>query len=123
MSGVDLIIAERARQITDENWTAEHDDEHVSGELALVAALYATPVLLYCVETQYVNRITFIDPWPEGWDEGYDKRPHPGHGNVIGANEDLPSKKRIRQLVKAGAFIAAEIDRLLPAPAGMEEGT
>lgn len=86
-----------------------------------MAALYATPVLLYRVETEYVNRISFVDPWPLSWDQVYDKRPYPSRGNRVGPNESLSDKKRIRQLVKAGALIAAEIDRLLRAPAGMEE--
>lgn len=36
------IGAERARQIASEGWTAEHDDKHEHGELALAAAAYAT---------------------------------------------------------------------------------
>lgn len=34
-------IAERNRQVLQENWSPEHDDEHVDGELAGAAACYA----------------------------------------------------------------------------------
>lgn len=45
------------------------------------------------------TRFEFTDAWPENWD---------GKRNRYGAyGED-----RIRELVKAGALIAAEIDRL-----------
>ncbi|MFW6155839.1 MAG: hypothetical protein ACOC7J_00855 [Armatimonadota bacterium] len=39
-SGVSLIAAERERQIREEGWTPEHDDEHDAGELADAAASY-----------------------------------------------------------------------------------
>ena len=32
------IIGERARQLTQEGYTPEHDDEHTEGQLALLAA-------------------------------------------------------------------------------------
>lgn len=37
-SGIDLIAAERQRQIEEEGWTPDHDDQHTNGELALAAA-------------------------------------------------------------------------------------
>lgn len=107
-SGVDLIAKERTRQVEREGWTSAHDDGHDAGELAMAAACYASPDLLY-VEERHVNSIGFIDPWP--WDEGYDKRPR--NGNEILPNHRLTVSNRIHQLAKAGALIAAEIDRLL----------
>src|SRR5260370_1146778 len=101
------IAAERARQISKEGWMPEHDDGHDAGELALAAACYATPILLYKREN-YANQITFNDPWP--WSEGDDRRP--GEGNVVASNGSLTPKKRRRQLVKAAALIVAEIERL-----------
>jgi len=94
MKGVERIAAERQRQIEKEGWTPEHDDEHEDEELAIVAALYALP-------REERGRRTgdlFGKLWPESWDEEWWK-PSP---------ED-----RIRELEKAGALIAAEIDRLL----------
>jgi len=41
MSVLDEIAAERRRQI-EKGYTAEHDDQHVDGELADAAAAYAT---------------------------------------------------------------------------------
>lgn len=90
------ILKERDRQESEEGWTPEHDDAHIDETLALVAALYTTPMQLYCVE-KGEDFFTFEDPWPVGWDEIHDRR-----GDF----------DRRRLLVIAGALIAAEIDRL-----------
>ena len=81
--GVNLIEAERERQIYQEGWTEEHDDKHVNNELALAAACYAVPDVF---SQGY---------WPPTWDLSWYK-----------------PTTRIRDLVKAGALIAAEIERL-----------
>ncbi|MBU6430357.1 MAG: hypothetical protein KGR26_15180 [Cyanobacteria bacterium REEB65] len=88
MTGTELIAAERKRQIEEEGWTANHDASYHDGELALAGACYAFDV---------VNgpHRTPSSAWP--WDRAYWK-PTPNDP--------------IRQLVKAGALIAAEIDRL-----------
>jgi hypothetical protein len=109
-TGAERIAAERRRQIEQEGWTAGHDDEHDEGELALVAALYATPIPLYRRTVKRLGSGTFCDPWPPTWDEHWDKRPRED-GVLL---EPSPSE-RIRMLEKAGALIAAEIDRLLRA--------
>lgn len=87
MTGIELIAAERQRQITDEGWTAEHDDQWPYGTLAEAAACYASK--------QRTADGFSPDGWP--WDEEWWK-PTP--------------LDRIRELTKAGALIAAEIDRL-----------
>lgn len=118
-NGAAKIALERQRQISKEGWTLEHDDEHGDGSLALAACCYAAPELLY-VRRNYATMISFSDPWP--WATCYDKRGayglnRPGEKNY-GANF-LPNpsaynaEERIDLLVKAGALIAAEIDRLL----------
>jgi hypothetical protein len=94
VSGIDLISQERQRQITEEERTAEHDAEHATGELAIAAAIYALPD----AERDYIHSDRYRCPqgWPwtiEWW------KPTPDD--------------RVRELVKAGALIAAEIDRLL----------
>jgi hypothetical protein len=109
MTGAELITAERERQIKEEGWTAEHDDEHIEGELALLACCYASPVLLYR-EKRYPKGIFFEDPYPDSWLVIWDKRVR--NGDTIIPNCKIPTKTYIRQLVKAGALIAAEIDRL-----------
>lgn len=102
------IDAERKRQIEAEGFSPDHDDStNDSGELALAAACYATPTLLYRKD-DYANAVRFSDPWP--WDECWDTRP--GEGNVIAPNDSLTPKKRRRQLIKAAALIVAEIERL-----------
>lgn len=91
--GVLRIIRERVRQVHGEGWTAEHDDaEHGYGELARAASCYA------CGDDEY---------WP--WD-AYWWKPAWRIGRVIQTPDD--ARLRIRDLERAGALIAAEIDRL-----------
>jgi len=40
MTGIELIAAERERQINAEGWTAAHDDRHIENELARAAICY-----------------------------------------------------------------------------------
>lgn len=84
--GVTLIVKERGRQIEEEGWTAEHDNAFVDGQLSKAAATYILDVLEHGGHHPL---------WP--W-ESSDFKPTPNDP--------------IRQLVKAGALIAAEIDRL-----------
>ena|SRR3990167_4817054 len=92
-TGVHLIAEERSRQINSEGWTPEHDDQHIYGELAQAGACYAV--------AQDVRDSTDGDEpadfWPRSWNESWWK-PTPDN--------------RIKELAKAGALIAAEIDRL-----------
>ncbi len=88
-TGTDLIAAERQRQIDAEGWTPEHDRQLRDGSLAWAAVAYA---LVPTVALGDYDRMSF---WP--WDLAYYK-PTPDD--------------RVRELVKAGALIAAEIDRL-----------
>jgi len=121
--GTALITAERRRQVTEEGWLPEHDDGHKQGELAVAAACYAMPELLY-VYREVGRHRKFADPWP--WPAHYDKRPrvpsaHPLETLAEHNRTFDPPSVRIRELVKAGALIAAEIDRLrraAPAPGG-----
>lgn len=108
-TGVERIAAERRRQIESEGWTPEHDDQHNSAELALAAALYATPERLYA-KAEYSRGTSFVDPWP--WAEHWDKRARTKDGSLK-SYSSTPIDDRVRQLEKAGALIAAEIDRLL----------
>ena len=91
LNGAELIYRERNRQLREEGWTAEHDDEHNQGELALAAACYALAEL-------HREKEMYGDPPPEWPWEAQWWRPTP--------------HDRIRELVKAGALIAAEIDRM-----------
>ena len=105
MTGSELIARERARQITDEGWTREHDEQYTGNELAYAAMSYLKPVKEEVQKeiggdvadpTFQVYTVKCEKDWPFDpmwW------RPSP---------ED-----RVKELVKAGALIAAEIDRLL----------
>jgi len=113
-SGVELIKYERERQISEEGWSLKHDRSHEDCSLALAAICYATPEKLFIRDDDYVNQTIYKDPWP--W-EGYDKRLHYGErrnnaGNSIPCPSTYSKKERIDLLIKAGALIAAEIDRL-----------
>lgn len=92
------IAAERQRQIEVEGWTPEHDDAHANGELSDAAACYATP-----------KEITFrgMDVWP-WWNIWRDAA-----GYVTSRTKAWwKPKDRRRDLVRAGALIVAEIERL-----------
>ncbi len=78
MTGIESIAAERKRQIEEEGWTPEHDDQWVSSQIADAASCY-------------LEGSMWRWPWDKGWWKPTDRR---------------------RNLVKAGALIAAEIDRL-----------
>ena len=84
---IEDIAAERQRQIEKEGWTAEHDDEHVHGDLSMAAAAYAASASGF---PDWARR-TFPSQWDDDWFK--------------------PSSPR-RDLVKAGALIVAEIERL-----------
>jgi len=110
--GAERIAKERARQISEENYDEWHDDEHDGAEIAMAAACYAASAAssrIYVMK-EFAAGVTFDDPWP--WDDCYDKRPY--DGNVL--REPVSDAQRIRMLEKAGALVAAEIDRLLRKP-------
>lgn len=93
--GVDLIACERMRQIGNEGWTPSHDDEHDDGEMANAAACYAIVDHQRSLMLNSNNQTIISRIWPfaiKWW------KPTPDD--------------RIRELAKAGALIAAEIDRL-----------
>jgi hypothetical protein len=89
--GVRLIAEERLRQLGD--WTPDHDDGHDSSELTLAALYYQHQALRH--SRQLVAPVTCgtPPPWPF---------------STISPTSSEP----ITDLVKAGALIAAEIDRL-----------
>ena len=84
-TGIELIAEERVRQIAQEGWTPEHDDAHRERELAQAGAAYA-----------YLDfdSVTAKAMWP--WRDV----------------EFNPKEDPIRNLARAGALIAAEMDRI-----------
>ena len=98
VSAIKDIAAERRRQIEEEGWTHEHDDVHGNEELASAAVCYALPRHLhgdFLLRSRNAPRPTSIRaevwPWTRAWWKPKDRR---------------------RDLVRAGALIVAEIDRL-----------
>jgi hypothetical protein len=104
-TGIELITEERKRQIESEGYTPQHDSEHDVRELVHAAITYArsSDLSLHSEtfepddswheinEPFYRNQVKC--GWP--WDEKYFKPTTP-----------------LRDLIKAGALIAAAIDRL-----------
>lgn len=90
MNGIELIAAERKRQIEELGYDYTHDHLYKSNQLALAGATYAlTPVINEFMIDQQGK--PYLWPWNlEYW------KPTP---------ED-----RVKELSKAGALIAAQID-------------
>lgn len=100
------VAAERRRQVEEEGWSTEHDDDcHGEEELAMAAACYAAPCPIY-VERRTRLLTTFADPWP--WVTGH----HRGEPVNLGTESVKGSKDRRRQLVIAAALLIAEIERM-----------
>lgn len=91
MTGIKLIEAERERQVSAEGWTPEHDDGHDLGEMTIAAWAYGQQSINL---VRGYKKSDIPDWWP--WHKTWWK----------------PSPDPVRNLVKAGALIAAEIDRL-----------
>lgn len=93
------VLAERIRQVEAEGWTSEHDDQHSRGEMASAAGVYALAagstdyrwVLRGSPPNDYLAAALELWPWDRSWFKPKDRR---------------------RDLVKAGALILAEIERL-----------
>ena len=100
------VLAERQRQISAEGWATEHDDQHDSGELASAAASYAQCAGLQREGAVCENafKAPYVENWP--WSEYWWK----------------PSTDPRRNLVKAGALILAEIERLDRAAIAAQQG-
>jgi len=88
-TGIEIIADERKRQVESEGWTSEHDDQYVEEQLAEAAASYALPPLWRTSP----DRIPITWPFHNRW-----WKPTPDD--------------RLKELAKAGALIAAEIDRI-----------
>ena len=94
------VINERLRQVTFEGFSAEHDDAHDEGQIALAAATYAYAAALPARRRGNISGIYSLTnnmlareiwPWELKWWKPTDRR---------------------RDLVKAAALIIAEIERL-----------
>lgn len=89
-SVLDEIGIERYRQVYEEGWTDDHDDEHKGGEMAMAAACYAFHAANGSIRALRTG-VPLSWPWSADWWK--------------------PKTKR-QDLVRAGALIVAEIERL-----------
>ena len=87
LTGSECIARERKRQIEHEGWTKEHDSRYTNDELIKAAVCYALHISIESPP----NEETYSWPWDAEWWKPAD---------------------RLRNLIKAGALIAAEIDRI-----------
>ncbi len=85
-NGVGLIMAERQRQISGEGFSSKHDDTWANGEMGEAAMCYLL------AQSNDVDTCLWLWPWAPEWFKPGDHK---------------------RNLVKAGALIAAELDRVL----------
>ncbi|WP_234090150.1 hypothetical protein [Enterobacter asburiae] len=96
-NAVQSVISERQRQQSVEGWTPKHDDKHDNNELAFAASCYA------------------FHSAAASWDFEDDGTPydiHPAPKNWPWASEWWKPTNPRRDLVKAGALILAEIERI-----------
>ena len=96
MTIIQEIAAERRRQIEVEHNFAAYDDRYTRGELALAAASYA----ISATRSAHQQLIALIWPWAEHW---------------------WKPKTPRRDLIRAGALIVAEIERIDRADAKARE--
>lgn len=112
MNGAELIAQERQRQIDAEGYTPAHDRLHNDDSLACAAATYALPARSRDYKQLLDGSGAVPYHWPWGlaawkptrreWNQDHDE----GYWDVEAV------RCRVRDLSKAGALIAAEIDRL-----------
>lgn len=103
-TGAELIAEERKRQIEKIGYSSERDDKYKKGTLAMAAVTYATvattsPEFREQFREKVLNNAP-INYWP--WKPQFLK-----------VSIDDCHSSRVRELTKAGALIAAEIDKLL----------
>lgn len=109
MTIIEEIVAERKRQIEVEGWSSEHDDQHTDGSLADAAACYTAHNMRFRTEVETFDssggrgdcpvwstrKVKVPALWPFSW-----------------ALHWWKPRERRRDLIRAGALIIAEIDRL-----------
>jgi hypothetical protein len=101
--GAGQIYAERQRQIEAEGWTSEHDDNYILAELTCAAMDYCDSARKRVLGASDIHTLRDGNYWR--WNRDWWK----------------PSLDPVRNLVKAGALIAAEIDRLQRRAASQKE--
>lgn len=93
---LEMVAAERRRQVEVERWTADHDAAHQDGSLAIVSAMYALNTVPLQAGQIHLVAAARHYLWPRSWARWWWKPTTP-----------------LRDLEKAGALILAEIARRL----------
>jgi|GEM_PF-5624672 len=101
-TGIELIAAERQRQIDQEGWTAKHDDQWEDGELVKAAISYLVATDDEASNFTKTRESFSLSFWP--WELRWWK-----------------PKTRRENLIRAGALIAAELDRIERAGPGADD--
>lgn len=100
-SGISILAAEREDQIA-KGYDAAHDDIHTKGQIADAAFYYLIAATYFLEHPDKVGQKLSLPPaWP--WE----------------AEAWKPGTEPVSNLVKAGALIAAEIERLIRAKASL----
>ena len=115
----ELFTARRKHQVEHLGYGADHDDQHVHGELSNAAAcLAAIHPVMFQLPREANMLARYVDPWPfEDWDGRGDKNVT----EYLGPEVAEAMKVRINELVDAGTFITAEIERLMRGMIAMAE--
>ena len=92
--GTELIAEERQRQIAVKGFTAANDKDYTDKQLAKAALAYVIAYIgsKFMSENYVLTKVMEWWPWPSHWFRLNEKNPR-------------------RMLAKAGALIAAELDR------------
>lgn len=101
-TGIELMAKERQHQISPPGRMPGYEDQLRPGQLAAAASCYLELALAQVRGVEDLDEFKYdtLDFWP--WDEDWFKT----------------SPEPVQNLIKAGALIAAEIDRLQRQPAG-----
>lgn len=111
-TGAELISMERERQVKVEGYTPEHDDAYTKAEGGAYNTCLADAAICYAFiaaadeDLRKFGRVNTNHPFlfcPVHW---------PWHNEHWKPSQGDSNQDRIKELVKAGALIAAEIDRL-----------
>jgi hypothetical protein len=108
---IDDVLEERKRQVEAEGWSAEHDDEHDSGELCAAGASYALNASsqLNPYFQSPLEEVPIFWPWYNDADISGGRGDCPVWGKIPAWWK--PKEPR-RDLVRAAALIIAEIEKL-----------
>ena len=101
-TGVELIADERKRQIEELGYSIEHDSKHLTSEFALNACSYIESAMIKA----YGGKTLTVEELKNGW---------------LWDKEAFKPKTPLKDLIRAGALIAAAIDNLMRVSNYMEQ--